>query len=258
MAGISSKAPGKLQNKHKYNGNELQRGEFSDGVGLEVYDFNARTLDPQIGRFLQIDPAIEEDQESWTPYHFGFNNPVLHNDPDGRNPIAIYRVLRILYEVAMWAPKKGVVPQRAISIGIKDNTNVVTSAMPLELVKDFQQQGQVVKSEGATDDKSSVNELEKEIKSLEKSAKSLDKNVKEHEEKLENYKQDPDKHDNKGELKNVSPELRQKKIEGRVSSLKKQIEKNQKELEKTNREINQKRQELEQVKKEQYKTKVNE
>ena len=162
MAGISSKAPGKLQNKHKYNGNELQRGEFSDGVGLEVYDFNTRTLDPQIGRFLQIDPAIEEDQESWTPYHFGFNNPVLRNDPDGKNPIAIYRILRILYDVAIWAQKKGVVPQRAISIGIKDNTNVVTSAMPLELVKDFQQQGQVVKSEGTADDKSSEAKASKE------------------------------------------------------------------------------------------------
>ncbi len=87
MAGISSKAAGKLENRYKYNGNKLESGEFSDGSGLEMYDFNARTYDQQIGRFMQIDPEVEDGQESWTPYHFGLNNPILNDDPDGKNPI---------------------------------------------------------------------------------------------------------------------------------------------------------------------------
>lgn len=35
-----------------------------------------------------VDPSAEEDgQESWTPYHYVFNNPVKNTDPDGKNPI---------------------------------------------------------------------------------------------------------------------------------------------------------------------------
>jgi len=94
MAGISSKAfqssspdCGCPSNKKGFNGNEIQNKEFSDGSGLELYDFNARTYDQQIGRFIQIDPVSEEgDQESLTPYHFSGNNPSTFNDPDGKCP----------------------------------------------------------------------------------------------------------------------------------------------------------------------------
>lgn len=98
MAGISSKvlnlagnsADCGCGNKKLFNGNEIQNKEFIDGSGLELYDFNARTYDQQIGRFVQIDPTPEDgDQESLTPYHFSGNNPSTFNDPDGKCPWCI-------------------------------------------------------------------------------------------------------------------------------------------------------------------------
>jgi RHS repeat-associated protein len=83
MAGISSKAIGKLENKYKFNdGNELQSREFSDGSGLELYDANYRFYDPQIGRFQQIDP-IAGLAYNESVYHFSNNNPIIYNDSLG-------------------------------------------------------------------------------------------------------------------------------------------------------------------------------
>ncbi len=83
MAGISSKAAGKLENKRKFNGgNELQSGEFSDGSGLELYDAKNRMYDAQLGRFGQID-ALADMSQSTSPYVFASNNPISINDPLG-------------------------------------------------------------------------------------------------------------------------------------------------------------------------------
>jgi len=83
MAGISSKAAGKTGNKNKYNGKELQSGEFGDGSGLEWTDYGARMYDNQIGRWCVVDPLAVLYKDIST-YAFVKNNPLNNIEIDGR------------------------------------------------------------------------------------------------------------------------------------------------------------------------------
>jgi RHS repeat-associated protein len=70
--------------KRLYNGKELQ-GE----LGLNMYDYGARSYDATIGRWMNIDPLAEKMPFA-SPYAFCLNNPVNMFDPDGRYPYPVY------------------------------------------------------------------------------------------------------------------------------------------------------------------------
>jgi RHS repeat-associated protein len=78
MAGISSKAAGKLENRRKFNDGT----ELNTDFDLNWYETDFRSYDPQIGRFHQIDELTEFDFD-WSPYVYCHNNPILLNDPLG-------------------------------------------------------------------------------------------------------------------------------------------------------------------------------
>jgi len=80
MAGISANALNGTnypKNRKEYNGIE-----HTVDLELNQYDAFYRTLDPQIGRFWQVDPQADA-LESYSPYESMGNNPIAQVDPLG-------------------------------------------------------------------------------------------------------------------------------------------------------------------------------
>ncbi len=84
LAGLAAPSPGiRGLNNYRFNGKE-----FQTDLGLSWNHQDWRFFDSQLLRWHSVDPEIEDEQESWTPYSFGFDNAVRYADADGRFPIA--------------------------------------------------------------------------------------------------------------------------------------------------------------------------
>lgn len=51
----------------------------------ELYYYGSRYYDPVNSHWLSVDP-LNLKTPSWSPYVYGFNNPVVYTDPDGKMP----------------------------------------------------------------------------------------------------------------------------------------------------------------------------
>jgi len=79
IAGFSSLAANATPNRQRYQGNE-----YIESAGLEWMDFHNRQYDPQLGRFLSVDPLADAGgQQVLSPYHAMGCNPVSMVDPLG-------------------------------------------------------------------------------------------------------------------------------------------------------------------------------
>jgi RHS repeat-associated protein len=72
MAGISSCGNLRVGNNKKFNGIE-----HTNDLDLNQYDAFYRTMDPQIGRWWQVDPKIRDDEGA---YNAMGNNPIKFSD----------------------------------------------------------------------------------------------------------------------------------------------------------------------------------
>jgi len=82
LAGMAVPSPGiRGLNNYRFNGKE-----FQTDLGLAWNHQDWRFFDPQLLRWHAGDPELENGQESWTPYSFGFDNAVRYADADGRCP----------------------------------------------------------------------------------------------------------------------------------------------------------------------------
>lgn len=66
-------------NKYLYGGKEYQDATLG-GSMLGLYDFHARYYNPVLGRWFNMDPALQLAN----PYLYGGNSPMMFTDPDGK------------------------------------------------------------------------------------------------------------------------------------------------------------------------------
>jgi RHS repeat-associated protein len=78
MANISYRAASTLTNRYEWNGGN----EYEDEGELNYSNTFYRKYDAQIGRFTGVD-MLAEKYFNFSPYNFGFCNPVMFNDPSG-------------------------------------------------------------------------------------------------------------------------------------------------------------------------------
>jgi len=81
FGGLFGESTGNAVQRFRYNGKELDRTH-----GIDWYDYGARHMSPDAGRFTTIDPMAEK-YYNISPYAYCANNPVNAFDPDGKEVI---------------------------------------------------------------------------------------------------------------------------------------------------------------------------
>jgi RHS repeat-associated protein len=74
-----------LAYRFHFNGKETDNEVYGEGNAL---DFGSRIYNPRLGRWLAIDPKGYK-YPGYSPYHFGYDNPIITIDPNGEENIVV-------------------------------------------------------------------------------------------------------------------------------------------------------------------------
>jgi RHS repeat-associated protein len=97
FGGVAAESLGTAQHERIFTG---KREDVDTRVGSEsgLIHFGARWYDAEIGRFLSIDPIVQDvgDPQTHNPYGYVRNNPINAVDPDGREWFHLVQALGIM------------------------------------------------------------------------------------------------------------------------------------------------------------------
>lgn len=124
FGGLFGESTGNSLQRFRFNGKEFDRTH-----GLDWYDYGARHMSPDVGRFVTVDP-LADDYYSISPYVYALNNPIGNIDKDGRS--AVSRVIKTAWKVGKQFVQKGVSSLNKIETytdtfsDLKENYNTLT------------------------------------------------------------------------------------------------------------------------------------
>ncbi|CAN5453578.1 hypothetical protein BH10BAC2_BH10BAC2_33990 [soil metagenome] len=72
---------------YRYGFNGKEKDSEVKGEG-NSYDYGARIYDPRVCRWLAVDPKAKK-YTNYSPYHFGFCNPIITIDPNGEENVVV-------------------------------------------------------------------------------------------------------------------------------------------------------------------------
>ena len=93
FGGLFGESTGNTGQRYKYNGKEFDRTH-----GLDWYDYGARLMSPDVGRFTTIDPMAEK-YYNISPYAYCANNPVNATDLKGDTISYTYKGIQYTYNM---------------------------------------------------------------------------------------------------------------------------------------------------------------
>lgn len=99
--------------------------EYVKDFGLNLNLARYRSYDPAVGRFLQIDPEVEQFY-SLTPYNGMLNNPILYADPQGDCPACVGAIIGAALDVVVQTAEIALTDKTLSEFSVK---SVVVSGM---------------------------------------------------------------------------------------------------------------------------------